>query len=42
MDPARPKTLIEIGGKSQVPCLFIDGVPPYESDDIIRWLKSNG
>ncbi len=33
--------LIEIGGKRQVPCLFIDGEPLYESDDIIDWLKSN-
>ena len=33
--------LIEIGGKRQVPCLFIDGEPLYESDDIINWLKSN-
>ena len=33
--------LIEIGGKRQVPCLFIDGDPLYESDDIVDWLKSN-
>lgn len=33
--------LIKIGGKRQVPCLFIDGEPLYESDDIINWLKSN-
>ena len=33
--------LIEVGGKRQVPCLFIDGEPLYESDDIINWLKSN-
>ncbi len=31
--------LIHLGGKKQVPCLFIDGVPLYESDDIVRWLK---
>ena len=31
--------LIEIGGKSQVPCLVIDGKPLYESDAIIDWLK---
>ena len=35
------KTLIEIGGKRQVPCLFINGDPMYESDDIIRWLDQN-
>ncbi|MFN2341102.1 MAG: glutaredoxin family protein [Halanaerobium sp.] len=33
--------LIETGGKRQVPCLFIDGEPLYESADIINWLKSN-
>ncbi len=34
-------TLINTGGKEQVPCLFIDGKPMYESDDIIAWLRSN-
>ncbi len=29
------------GGKIQVPCLFIDGDPLYESDDIIEWFKDN-
>ncbi len=33
--------LIKVGGKQQVPCLFIDGVPMYESDDIVAWLKEN-
>ena len=33
--------LIKVGGKQQVPCLFIDGVPMYESDDIVVWLKEN-
>ena len=33
--------LISIGGKSQVPCLVIDGKALYESDDIIEWLKEN-
>ena len=27
------------GGKSQVPCLFIDGQPLYESRDIIQYLR---
>lgn len=31
-------TLVRVGGKRQVPCLFIDGVPMYESDDIVAWL----
>ncbi len=34
-------TLIKVGGKEQVPCLFIDGKPLYESDDIIKWLRAN-
>ena len=33
--------LIRDGGKEQVPCLFIDGKPLYESMDIIAWLKAN-
>lgn len=33
--------LIAVGGKEQVPCLFIDGAPMYESLDIIDWLKKN-
>ncbi|MBR3328294.1 MAG: glutaredoxin [Atopobiaceae bacterium] len=31
-------TLVRVGGKRQVPCLFIDGKPMYESDDIVEWL----
>ena len=34
-------TLIRIGGKRQVPCLFIDGKPLYESADIIKWLAEH-
>lgn len=34
-------TLIAVGGKKQVPCLFIDGEPMYESGDIIEWLQAN-
>ena len=33
--------LKKMGGKTQVPCLFIDERPVYESDDIIQWLKKN-
>jgi len=33
--------LVQNGGKRQVPCLFIDGKPMYESMDIIEWLKAN-
>lgn len=28
-------------GKSQVPCLYIDGKPMFESSDIMNWLKAN-
>lgn len=31
-------TLVRVGGKRQVPCLFVDGAPMYESDDIVAWL----
>jgi glutaredoxin len=40
-DQQAESELIETGGKRQVPCLFIDDEPLYESDDIIDWLKSN-
>lgn len=40
-DPEAKKTLVEVGGKEQVPCLFIDGKPMYESLDIIDWLEAN-
>ena len=33
--------LIAIAGKTQVPCLVIDGKPLHESNDIIEWLASN-
>mgnify|MGYP002626904403 FL=1 len=33
--------LIHVGGKAQVPCLFIDGKPMYESLDIIAWLEEH-
>lgn len=33
--------LISVGGMEQVPCLFVDGVPMYESLDIIDWLKAH-
>ena len=33
--------LIRVGGKRQVPCLFIDGKPMYESDAIVKWLQEN-
>jgi len=41
LEPANRAALIKIGGKSQVPCLVIDGKALYESDDIITWLDKN-
>ncbi|MCB1083497.1 MAG: glutathione S-transferase N-terminal domain-containing protein [Simkania sp.] len=38
-DPKAKEELLHLGGKSQVPCLFIDGAPLYESGDIIEYLK---
>jgi len=40
-DPKAREELIRIGGKSQVPCLVIDGKALYELFDIIEWLKKN-
>lgn len=40
-EPKAARTLLEVGGKKQVPCLFIDGSPMYESLDIIEWLKAH-
>jgi len=38
-DDSLRDTLSSLGGKAQVPCLIINGVPLYESDDIITWFK---
>ena len=40
-NPANRKELRKIGGRTQVPCLLIDGKPLYESFDIIKWLEAN-
>jgi len=43
-DVTDPETLSEldaIAGKTQIPCLLIDGKPMHESDDIIGWLGAN-
>jgi glutaredoxin len=37
-EPENLKTLLEVGKMNQVPCLFIEGKPLYESDDIIAFL----
>ena len=33
--------LRRIGGKTQVPCLVIDGTALYESEDIIHWFEEH-
>lgn len=40
-NPNDRSTLQNVGGKVQVPCLFIDGEPLYESDDIIAYLEAH-
>lgn len=40
-DADAKKRLVNEGGMNQVPCLFVDGKPMYESSDIIEFLKSN-
>jgi len=41
-NPENHQELMTIGGKTQVPCLSIDGKALYESGDIIQWLNENG
>lgn len=38
-DEEAARKLVEVGGEDQVPCLFVDGKPLYESDDIIAFLE---
>lgn len=40
-DPQAADTLVSVGGKRQVPCLFIDGRPLYESSDIVSYLEKH-
>lgn len=40
-EPDALRELVTVGGKQQVPCLFIDGQPLYESSDIIARLRSD-
>ena len=40
-EPDARTELIQLGGKSQVPALAIDGTILYESDAIIDWLRTN-
>lgn len=39
--PGAAERLLTVGGIMQVPCLFIDGSPMYESLDIIKWLEEH-
>ena len=39
LEPINLRTLLMVGKKNQVPCLFIEGKPLYESDDIIAYLR---
>lgn len=38
-EPAAAEALRAATGRTQVPCLFIDGVPLLESRDIVEWLR---
>ncbi|MDX8431637.1 MAG: glutathione S-transferase N-terminal domain-containing protein [Candidatus Algichlamydia australiensis] len=40
-DPSAKRELISKGGKGQVPCLFINGRPMYESSAILQYLDNN-
>jgi glutaredoxin len=40
-DPGIRDELITIAGKTQVPCLVVNGKPLLESDHIVKWLKEN-
>jgi glutaredoxin len=37
-EPAHREKLMRDTGRTTVPCLYIDGVPMFESRDIARWL----
>ena len=39
-DPVHRRGLMEATGRTQVPCLFIDGQPLFESEDIVDWLTA--
>jgi len=40
-DEGAKDRLAELTGKSQVPCLVVDGKPLLESDAIVKWLQQN-
>jgi len=40
-EPDARDALISATGRTQVPCLFIDGEPLFESADIVAWLEAH-
>ena len=38
-DSKNKQKLLADTGRGTVPCLYIDGKPMHESDDIVAWLK---
>ena len=40
-DDAAAAKLLKVGGLDQVPCLFVDGKPLYEAEDIVAFLEKN-
>jgi glutaredoxin 3 len=40
-DQSNLKRLVNDTGRRTVPCLYIDNVPMFESQDIMEWLKDN-
>ena len=41
-EPRFREQLLRRTGRTQVPCLFIDNQPMFESLDIVAWLEENG
>ena len=39
-DPEHRRGLMQATGRTQVPCLFIDDTPLFESTDIRAWLEA--
>ncbi len=39
-DPDAARAHRETTGRTQVPCLYIDGQPLFESADIVEWLRA--
>ena len=40
-DPSARQELLDLTGRTTVPCLVIDGEPMFESADIVAWLQAN-